>query len=44
MRCSFSFDGLVVALLGREVLAYERVSKLIFNPLAPIPPEADLRS
>jgi hypothetical protein len=33
---SISFDGFALAPLGREALAYERVSKLTFNPLAPI--------
>jgi hypothetical protein len=36
MLCNISFDGFAVALLGREVLACERVSELTFNPLAPI--------
>jgi len=36
MLCDISFDGFAVALLGRDVMAYERFSKLTFNPLAPI--------
>ena len=36
MLCNILFDGFAVALLGREVLACERVSEITFNPLAPI--------